>query len=319
MEEGNTQRSPRGNIRRSPQKRETSKERDERLARELKQYLSEKQSKAERFASEYEKSKRESKQEKEEKTIQKLSDLVKKDPKILTEIQSYRRQLIGKSPKVVSKPKVVVLPPISQSSEKSSKQEIAYSDEAQKIFNVLSPYMKYFMYENPFSDEVKIALYRYLILFLYGDPNVVIQEAGKIFNENLKQNMIVILDQIQDQIKTLEKEVASHMSKYQSSRTFGGPILTKELQVATQKKKEIARLREIGRMFILNDKNTIKDFIIKEIGKENFEQFVYFIAAYFYDPDTGIEYLKPRAKWSAEKKRIEKEKAEKEKREKEEK
>lgn len=281
------------------EKKETADEKEERLEREFKKYISEKKSKAERFASEFSKYRRKSLEEKEKKTIQKLAQSVKEDPEILSEIQSYRKRLLG-----LGQPKVQKsISPLKKTDIAPVKSVSLRSDDAQKVFYILAPVLKKFMNEYQFPNSVKFSLYKYFILFLLNDPEQLIKEVGTIFDDNLQQDIKSFLEQIETQVSVLEKEVEKHVRNYKLARETSGPIgVSNENQLANQKRNEIKYLKSIWRMFILSDLRTIRDYIIQEIGKNNFEQFVYLISSYFYEPETGSEYLRTKAKWSEERK-----------------
>jgi hypothetical protein len=278
---------------------ESDSEDYERMEREAQEFTEQYKSKAEKIASDFMKVRRLSLEEKEKETINKLSEVIKEDPeypKILDEIQNYRKSLLG-----IGQPskKQESIPKKYNSSVKTIPPKpirliipISYSEDAQKVYHILTPVLKKFMSEYPFKDSVKLALYKYFILFLLNDPNQSIQEIGNLFDEKLKIDIHNFLTQIDTQIIKLEKQA-------QDIRTFspGSFFTDREKKEVQEKNKEIRNLKSLFSMFILSDIQTIKKYIIKEIGKQNLEEFVDLIASYFYEPVIGTGYLKAKSRW----------------------
>jgi len=275
----------------STTKKEKSDEEIERIEREREKSLVEEKYKAERFASEFAKARRESIDEKEKETVSRLSKMIKEDPEVLDQIISTRKiQLYGIGP--ATKTQTPSLP-VAPKSISPIQKEIVYSGDAQKIFQMISPVLKQFMYENAFSESEKILLYKYYILWLLNAPDKVINEVGSILFDNLLR---YISSQITSKINEKQNQVNYHMRRHREAVDLFRPnrsLLKSELDAANAKKKEIEDLQELLKIWESSDDiNKIKKYLIQEIGKENFDEFVYFIERIFYEPGTGIEYQK---------------------------
>lgn len=264
-----------------------------------------------KVATEFEKARKDSFDEKERETIKILKDSIKENPKILEEIQSFRRITLGLNPSKKTLPPKQVVSEVKKPSPSNldklgpsnlDKLEQDESGEAEKIFDIISKDFKKFINQNDFDHYVDYALYKYNTLFLLSDPNPVIQRIGKLFNEKFTNPKLKIVQEI---YKIKKKKIDKDKEKFKKIRhveisTLKNlfPVFYSDFETFKKDLKEYKLLSKYlfaeNRIYLKTSENMrrLKTFLIDKLGESNFDLFTYFIASYFYQADKpDIEFI----------------------------